>query len=268
MPQADRLGITGLIVALFGIAAFYLWPDKKRIGWVSLCLAALLVCVWLVSELKGRRRLKRAEATQGLTVNINPHISPVISPQFNQSQQQSQQLPPEPTPNLICVRVTQEPIYFTDLGFYRATHLPAQQRLCGIAVISNQIIKGGIAPARNVKAELIFRNQQRYEIGRSSPAAWIDHSVHLAQIPPAEVRELLLYTFSEDGESLIRVTNPRAEMPRSGKTLFPLNMEFLDDDLAFMEVHLVQSSGTHLGSFVIPCQKLDHQLIFGHPEPL
>jgi hypothetical protein len=35
MTLGDRLGLAELIVALLGIAAFSLWPDKKRIGWLA-----------------------------------------------------------------------------------------------------------------------------------------------------------------------------------------------------------------------------------------
>jgi hypothetical protein len=35
MSLGDRLGMAGLIVGLFGIAAFYLWPTKKWVGWIS-----------------------------------------------------------------------------------------------------------------------------------------------------------------------------------------------------------------------------------------
>ena len=47
-----RLGLIGLIVALFGIAAFYLWPDTKWIGWACLLAAVVLVLVWFVLELR------------------------------------------------------------------------------------------------------------------------------------------------------------------------------------------------------------------------
>jgi hypothetical protein len=50
MPFADRLGIGGLIVALLGIAAFYLWPEKKWIGLTCLGLAIAVAVVWLWLE--------------------------------------------------------------------------------------------------------------------------------------------------------------------------------------------------------------------------
>lgn len=52
MSLGDRLGLGGLIVAFFGIAAFYLWPEKKSIGWVSLAAALALVLTWLSIEFK------------------------------------------------------------------------------------------------------------------------------------------------------------------------------------------------------------------------
>jgi hypothetical protein len=46
MVLGDRLGIAGLILALIALAATVLWPDKKWIGWLSLCLAVLLLLGW------------------------------------------------------------------------------------------------------------------------------------------------------------------------------------------------------------------------------
>ena len=48
----SRLGLAGLIMALFGIAATYLWPDKKWIGWSCLVVAVALVMYWGVTEIK------------------------------------------------------------------------------------------------------------------------------------------------------------------------------------------------------------------------
>lgn len=46
MSLGDRLGWVGVILALIAIAAPYLWPDKRWIGWVSLCFAVMLVVTW------------------------------------------------------------------------------------------------------------------------------------------------------------------------------------------------------------------------------
>jgi hypothetical protein len=46
MPLGDRLGWGGLILALLGIAVAILWPDKKWIGWLSLCSAGVLLVAW------------------------------------------------------------------------------------------------------------------------------------------------------------------------------------------------------------------------------
>jgi hypothetical protein len=51
MLLGDRIGLVGLVVALIGIAAFYLWPDKKWIGWLALCAAGVLLLIWLWLEL-------------------------------------------------------------------------------------------------------------------------------------------------------------------------------------------------------------------------
>lgn len=52
MSLADRLGLGGLVVALFAIAAPYLWPDKKWIGWLSFGFAGILVLGWCVLEVR------------------------------------------------------------------------------------------------------------------------------------------------------------------------------------------------------------------------
>ncbi len=44
------MGLAGLIVALFSIAAFYLWPEKRFIGWMCLLAAAILSASWLWAE--------------------------------------------------------------------------------------------------------------------------------------------------------------------------------------------------------------------------
>jgi hypothetical protein len=46
MSIDTRIGLAGLIVALIGVAATYLWPDKKLIGWICFSLAALLIIGW------------------------------------------------------------------------------------------------------------------------------------------------------------------------------------------------------------------------------
>ncbi len=56
MSLGDRLGIVGVVVALFAIAAPYLWPDRKWIGWLSLILAGVLLLGWAVLEIQGRVR--------------------------------------------------------------------------------------------------------------------------------------------------------------------------------------------------------------------
>lgn len=46
MSLGDRLGLAGVVLAFFAIAAPYLWPDKKWIGWLSLWCAIVLVGLW------------------------------------------------------------------------------------------------------------------------------------------------------------------------------------------------------------------------------
>ncbi len=47
-----RLGIAGVFLALFSIAAFYIWPDKKWIGWVCLVIAVVLLLAWGIAEIR------------------------------------------------------------------------------------------------------------------------------------------------------------------------------------------------------------------------
>ena len=61
--RADRIGLAGVILGLFGIASFYLWPDKKWIGWVSLGCAAALVILWIALEIRTRASSESSGAT-------------------------------------------------------------------------------------------------------------------------------------------------------------------------------------------------------------
>jgi hypothetical protein len=54
MSIDTRIGIAGLILALFSIAAFYLWPDKKWIGWFCISVGAILLGGWIALEIKQR----------------------------------------------------------------------------------------------------------------------------------------------------------------------------------------------------------------------
>ncbi len=46
MSFGDRLGLAGVLLALVALAAQYLWPDKRWIGWVSLSCAVALLIAW------------------------------------------------------------------------------------------------------------------------------------------------------------------------------------------------------------------------------
>ncbi|HTA24917.1 MAG TPA: hypothetical protein VK763_15395 [Terriglobales bacterium] len=46
MVFGDRLGLAGIILSLIALAAPYLWPDKKWIGWLSFSCAVLLLLGW------------------------------------------------------------------------------------------------------------------------------------------------------------------------------------------------------------------------------
>jgi hypothetical protein len=55
LDLGTRSGIAGVVLALFSIAAFYIWPTKKWIGWVCLVLTVLLLLAWAVAEFRSRR---------------------------------------------------------------------------------------------------------------------------------------------------------------------------------------------------------------------
>ena len=48
----SRVGLAALIMGCFGVAAFWLWPDQKWIGWVFLAASAAGVCTWVYLEVK------------------------------------------------------------------------------------------------------------------------------------------------------------------------------------------------------------------------
>jgi hypothetical protein len=50
MGLGERIGLLGVILALFGIAATILWPDKKWIGWLSLVCAIGVLGAWVWME--------------------------------------------------------------------------------------------------------------------------------------------------------------------------------------------------------------------------
>jgi hypothetical protein len=53
MSLGDNLGVASLIVGCFGIAAVYLWPDKRWIGWAALLFAGVLVAGWAFVNISG-----------------------------------------------------------------------------------------------------------------------------------------------------------------------------------------------------------------------
>jgi hypothetical protein len=196
---------------------------------------------------------------------INQHYYGVQNPPVEKQEERL-----SPRPNLVVTEITQEPLFFSGNIYLRNARQEFPQKKCGVAKIANEPFRRDISPASAVKAEVVFIGQEKQELGRSSPTAWLGQTGHLADIPPAETRELLLYTFAEDHKSLVRVTNPDARMPKAGGTLWGLNHEFVDSDfqIAHIEVRLVTSRGQHLGTWVIPCHKIDGQLIFGKAFPI
>lgn len=47
-----RVGITGAILTLFGIAAFYLWPGVKAIGWGCVVAGIFVLVAWAILEIR------------------------------------------------------------------------------------------------------------------------------------------------------------------------------------------------------------------------
>jgi hypothetical protein len=71
MLLGDRLGLSGLIMTLVGIAVVYLWTDKRWIGYVCLAAAGLLVVAWAYLEGKrhvGRRAAKESDVARPVPV--------------------------------------------------------------------------------------------------------------------------------------------------------------------------------------------------------
>jgi hypothetical protein len=68
MSVDTRIGLVGLVVALFSIAAFYLWPDKKWIGWLCLSVGIVLLIGWIVFELK--QKLGESWTSLGISVLV------------------------------------------------------------------------------------------------------------------------------------------------------------------------------------------------------
>ena len=70
MLLGDRLGILGLIVALLGLAATYLWPQTKWIGWSCLGLGVAIIGVWIFLEIKNRRDTCVATASSDVVARL------------------------------------------------------------------------------------------------------------------------------------------------------------------------------------------------------
>jgi hypothetical protein len=52
MSVDHRLGLGGVLLAAFSLAAFYLWPDRKWIGWCALAVTAAVAVSWSTVEIK------------------------------------------------------------------------------------------------------------------------------------------------------------------------------------------------------------------------
>jgi hypothetical protein len=63
MSRDTRIGLASLTLGLFTIAAFYLWPDKKWIGFVSLVCFLSLLLFWAALEIYGLWNKRPSEST-------------------------------------------------------------------------------------------------------------------------------------------------------------------------------------------------------------
>jgi hypothetical protein len=53
MSRDTRIGLAAIMLGLFGVAAFYLWPNAKWIGWICLVCMVVVLAYWVVLEICG-----------------------------------------------------------------------------------------------------------------------------------------------------------------------------------------------------------------------
>lgn len=97
--SADRcIGLAGVIVGFFSIAAFYIWPNQKWIGWSALCVAIAFCVMWFILEVvhwANRRKPKAAGVGQiensaaKAPLPVRQMDSPELQIQFDYSYQQA-----------------------------------------------------------------------------------------------------------------------------------------------------------------------------------
>lgn len=92
MSTDRRIGLAGVIVGFFSIAAFYIWPNQKWIGWSSLAVAIAFCVMWFVLEVMhwaNRRKPETAgvrqieiqndQSTLRSAANAPPPVSPALN---------------------------------------------------------------------------------------------------------------------------------------------------------------------------------------------
>ena len=74
-----RLGLGGLVVGLFALAAFYVWPNERRIGLISLGVAGVLVACWVIAELRQWKAVPKSPPVRIIGLYLRPIVmgSPV-----------------------------------------------------------------------------------------------------------------------------------------------------------------------------------------------
>jgi hypothetical protein len=75
IDMGARLGFGAIVVGLFSIAAFYLWPDKKWIGWAALICCLLILLAWIIFEITRSPSELTKEGTSTSVGNVNSGIA-------------------------------------------------------------------------------------------------------------------------------------------------------------------------------------------------
>jgi hypothetical protein len=73
MSRDTRIGLGSVLLGLFGIAAFYLWPNQKCVGWASLTCCVILAGLWTVLEYREKKKRKNSQPESS-----KPRIEPSV----------------------------------------------------------------------------------------------------------------------------------------------------------------------------------------------
>lgn len=74
MSLGDSLSLFGLIMALVGIVIATIWPNEKRIGWVCLCVAVLLLVFFAVVETRDFLKVPNKTVTPAISAGASPKV--------------------------------------------------------------------------------------------------------------------------------------------------------------------------------------------------